>query len=117
MKLWPLPTVSKIGAHIYKIVYPYHFEKTPNGKYHGMVRTNQQEIRIDSQDIHGELIHPLCSIVSYWHEIIHEIDELAGSHVFNDGTRETEDKLDAFVELLLAFLVDNGHLENTWDNG
>ena len=115
MKLWPLPQTVKIGAHTYTVDYPHHFEKGPNGKYHGMACPNQQLIQVDDLDNHGDPIHPLCSIVSLLHECVHEIDKLTGNHMFDDNTRTTEDKLDAFVEGLAAFLIDNGFLENTWD--
>ena len=115
MKLWPLPQRVKIGAHTYTVDYPHHFEKGPNGKYHGMACPNQQLIQVDNLDNHGDPIHPLCSIISLLHECVHEIDKLTGNHMFDDNTRPTEDKLDAFVEGLAAFLIDNGLLENTWD--
>jgi len=100
-----LPTKVKVGGHWYKVTYPYRF--TERNDIVGQHDYSGKEIRIASETFNGEVICDSSIVVAFIHEILHAVDYVSGSRIFE----ENETTIEVFSEILFSVLVDNGWLK------
>jgi hypothetical protein len=100
-----LPATVKIGGREYRVDFPYTFIDTQRPLY-GLHDPGGQTIKIGQKDEFGVNRHPQSILHTYFHEIIHAID-----NVYNGGKltawEHGEDTVDQLAEGLLQFLQDN----------
>lgn len=98
-----IPKQIKIGAHVYKVLFPYAFHEEPN--YVGQADHELGEIRLRMVETSGEERLNTRVLSTFIHEIIHCIDQNAGRDLFPE--EEKEAKVSLLAEGLTAILIDN----------
>ncbi len=102
-----LPKTLKIGAHVYKIRFPFEFNESDSK---GMINFNTKEIFLADKACNRDV--PESAILkTLIHEILHAIDNITGRNMFNDEYEdENSEKTganNAVAETLTQILLDN----------
>lgn len=103
-----IPKTLKIGAHSYKVLFPYRF--TERADCVGMHIKATTELKITDCDDTGNKRALSDIYVSLIHEILHAID-YRFAHGIIAKNEIGEDIITALAEGLTAFLIDNGYLK------
>ncbi len=102
-----IPKTLKIGGHIYKVMFPYHFKE--RGDLDGQHDRSVRELRICENDGCGSQRAISDIFVTLIHEIFHAFDAISGHEIFQGD--EGEKRIRAMSECAFAFLVDNKYLK------
>lgn len=82
-----LPESITVGPHVYKVLFPYHFQERVD--YCGQSDHSMYEIRITDVDPGGNRRPDHSILQIFLHEVIHCIDETYFYRsLFKDGDRE-----------------------------
>ncbi len=100
-----IPKTIKIGGHNYEIIFPYVF--TERFDRCGDIDYEKKLIRVSKNSFDEPRSESAIS-VTFIHEILHGIDNLAGHDMFAGD--EGEKKIEALSEGIYQVLVDNGFL-------
>ena len=95
-----IPKQIKIGAHTYKVAYPYHF-KERGDLIHGQIDHPVCEIRVNDVDSSGNARNETQVLRALIHEIIHGVENAWGLD-FDEKT------VGALAEGFTAVIIDNG---------
>jgi len=101
-----LPKFVKVCGHRYRVIYPYRF--TERNDIVGQHDYSGKEIRIASDTFSGEPMADSSIVVAFIHELLHAVDYMSGSRIFD----ENENAIEVFSELLYGVLIDNGWLRD-----
>lgn len=97
-----LPDKVKVGAHEYKVLYPYFFRERVD--YSGQADHALCEIRIRNEDGVGNIKAMSNTLETFFHEVIHCVDM-----VWCVGLEEKQ--VEQLAQGMLTVLIDNGWLK------
>ena len=104
-----LPANIKIGAHRYKIVYPYTFQDAPDPSQDAQIDFARQLLVVKGFDSYGHKRGKSLIFNDFFHEIIHGVDR----HFCMDKLGvmcDKEDLIQGLAEGFVQVLLDNGLL-------
>jgi hypothetical protein len=67
-----LPATFKLGAHVYKVEFPYHFKE--RNDLQAQCDNAELKIRINDREPGGQIRPDTNVLQSYFHELLHAID-------------------------------------------
>jgi hypothetical protein len=102
-----IPKEIKVGAHTFKVFFPYCFKET--NIYNGYAHHERLEIMVAGVDEGGSPRAGTKILATLLHELIHCIDVNSGGDMFSDDVRERN--ITVLSEGLTAVLIDNGFID------
>ena len=102
-----IPKKIKIGGHWVEIKYPYIFQERFDR--FGQCDDPKKIIYITDKDGNGEKRANSSIIVTFIHEILHELDYHTGWEIFSG--EDGEKKVEGLSEAIYMFLIDNKFLK------
>ena len=101
MKQIKLPSKLKIGAHLYKVLYPYEWDERDD--IHAQHDPTKHELRVGNRGDEG------TTWVGLLHEVLHAIDSTSGHDRLEkiEEQTETASYVNALAEGLYQVLNDN----------
>jgi hypothetical protein len=106
-KHFKLPESLKVGAHTYKVLYPYQFKET---ELQGQADHLLLEIRVKSVDTCGNKVPETVSLRTLLHEMLHAVDRVYNDGVITDAP-DGERSIECLAQGLTQVLLDNGLLK------
>lgn len=102
------PPEIKIGAHRYKVIFPYAFRE--RGDLSGQADHAMNEIRVCAINEGGNVKPDSAVKVTMLHELVHCVDVVSGQQALNDGSKEHEAIVEGIAQGLLQVFTDNPEL-------
>ena len=86
MKIIKIPKQIKVGGHMYKVIYPYHFKERTDRI--GACDFIKSEIVIGDDDGNGEKRGQSTIEQTFFHEMLHAIDKVYNANKLEEETVE-----------------------------